>query len=185
MVDRLKIFLNIALLCFSTYSQADSPSNFEDGEHLFRTAGGYGCSTCHGMYAQGGGNVGGNIRGKSLEDINKVLDNEPTMTLLSEVLNSHKRQLLGNYLTALGEIPLVEWIIEDKPSQKIVSIDNGQVSQLVILNKLFEPVDLSISPVNSTSLQISPYETQAFQWTPEPGVIQLKYKQSVLEIHIK
>lgn len=185
MVDRLKIFLSIALLCFSAYSQADSSSDFEDGEHLFRTAGGYGCSTCHGMYAQGGGNVGGNIRGKSLEDINTVLDNEPTMKLLSEVLNSHKRQLLGNYLTTLGELPLVEWIIEDKPNQKIVSIDNGQLSQLVILNKLFEPIELSISPVNPASVQIKPYETQAFQWTPEPGVIQLKFKQSVLEIHIK
>lgn len=38
---------------------------FNAAEQLYQTAGGYGCVACHGQFAQGGGNVGGNIRNHS------------------------------------------------------------------------------------------------------------------------
>ncbi len=183
--------LNNALICSlitltSFVAQAETPPSFEAGEHLFRTAGGYGCSACHGLFANGAGNVGGNIRGKTLEDINHSLANEPTMMLLASALSNGDKENLALYLQTLGKIHLVEWTIEEKPMDFNVSIKPDKPTQLVLFNKTFEAIDLNLSKsITEQSIQLSPYETKALEWTPSIGVIKLNYNQSHLTIDVK
>jgi len=181
-----KLVFAVLLCITSPASLAQERSRFYAGEELFRTAGGYGCSTCHGMFAQGGGNVGGNIRGTTLEDINTRLNNEPTMQLLADALSTEQRELLAFYLGEMGKLQLVEWIIEDKPTEATITIEAEKPSQLVIFNKRFEPVSLTLLSVNpQEKVQINPYETKAYEWKPESGTTQLTYMQNTLTIQIK
>ncbi|MDG3084995.1 hypothetical protein P7F88_02365 [Vibrio hannami] len=180
-----KVYIALAALTFSNISGAESPLSFSQGEELFRTAGGYGCSTCHGLFATGSGNVGGNIRGKTLKEINTVLDTEPTMKLLSEALDEQDRQLLALYLGDLGGIPSIEWVIEDKPTTLTVSIEQGKESELVVFNKVLQTLSLSLPNISTDPLTINPYETKAIRWVPEIGQIQLSYQQNILDIEIK
>jgi hypothetical protein len=174
------------LLFSINFAYADGKSLFERGEHLFRTAGGYGCSICHGMFAQGGGNVGGDVRGKGIDKINIALEKEPTMQLLSSALDLEQRNLLASYLIELGKMPSVEWIIDDKVTFRSVPIKKGTLSQLVLVNKRLETIRLALPFIAESSfIEIKPYETKAVQWTPEEGTIELVYKQSVLDIQIK
>lgn len=181
-----KAIVSMTLLVITTSVTAKTSQAFIDGKQIFRTAGGYGCSTCHGMFAQGGGNVGGNIRGKTLEDINLRLDNEPTMKLLSNALTTDDRRVLAYYLETLGQLPLVEWTIDDKATDVEISINQGVPSQLVIFNKRLEPISLSIAPISgATDITINPYETKAYEWKPKLGVIELSHKQSKIKIHVQ
>jgi hypothetical protein len=183
---RKKYLIYVNALLMSMVTQAKISPSFNDGEELFRTAGGYGCSTCHGLFAQGGGNVGGNIRGKALSDINASLNNEPTMLLLNDVLTTDDRKSLEQYLKELGNMPLVDWTIDNEASEVKISLEKGVPSQLVILNKQIETLKIDISPISDTpEIIINPYETQVYEWTPEPGIIKLNYKQNKIEIHTK
>ena len=182
----MKILLFCSLLFSINFAYADSKTVFEQGEHLFRTAGGYGCSTCHGMFAQGGGNVGGDVRGKGIDKLNRALEKEPTMLLLSNTLNLAQRELLASYLIELGKIPSVEWIIADKVTLNNASIQEGTLSQLVLVNKTLETIKVALPFVAESSfIEIKPYETKAVQWIPKEGTVELVYKQSVLAIEIK
>ncbi|MEZ9946804.1 c-type cytochrome [Vibrio breoganii] len=181
----VKTMVSTAILIICSTAQVNATENLVDGEQIFRTAGGYGCSTCHGLFAHGGGNVGGNIRGKTLQDINSSLEHESTMKLLSDVLTVKDRQALAMYLNTLGNLPLVEWTIDDKETDIEVSIIQGTPSQLVIFNKLFEPLSLTLSPISSAAeITIKPYETVAVEWTPEPGLIELKHENSKMTIYV-
>ncbi|PJC87324.1 hypothetical protein CSW98_05325 [Vibrio sp. HA2012] len=160
--------------------------DFKQAETLFRTAGGYGCVACHGQFAQGGGNIGGNIRNHSLSQINDALQHEPTMQLLNKALSAEDKRLLAGYLQALGQARLVEWTIDSESSYQKVSVDKGIVSQLVILNKTFEPLELSLEFIRpGLSLFVEPYATEAIQWMTKPGVIRLQYKQNILDIDVR
>jgi cytochrome c553 len=181
----IKVIATFTVLAFSSSLAAEPSLSMSKGETLFRTAGGYGCSTCHGMFATGGGNVGGDIRGKTLSDINTVLDTEPTMKLLSEALDASKRELLAFYLVELGKVPSIEWIIEDKPTRQSASLTQGLETELVIFNKRLESITIPLSTVSSDAIVIQPYETKAIRWTPKPGQIQLNYKQNYLDIEFK
>jgi len=181
----VKILLFCSLFFSINFAYADSKTLFEQGEHLFRTAGGYGCSTCHGMFAQGGGNVGGDVRGKGIDKLNSALEKESTMLLLSNALNLEQRELLASYLIELGKIPSVEWIIDDKVTLSNASIKQGSLSQLVLVNKTLETIKVALPFVAQASfIEIKPYETKAVQWMPKEGSIELVYKQSVLAIEI-
>ncbi|UGA56541.1 hypothetical protein [Vibrio sp. VB16] len=172
-----------ALISFSAFSSGkdtsgiptSDSSDFEKGQHLFRTAGGYGCSTCHGLFAQGGGNAGGNIRGKGLDALNLILEKEPTMKLLGPTLTTEDRRLLSIYVGELGTLNLVEWTIEKEEvlqnGEFVANTDN----QLVILNKTFEPVELNLLGfINRNTVSINPYETKAFKWNPDGNALDLK-----------
>ena len=160
-------------------------AKFKQAETLFRTVGGYGCSACHGLFAQGGGNVGGNIRDHSLSQINDALKNEPTMQLLNNALSDGEKYLLAGYLKALGNLQLIEWTIDGDVSYTEVNVDNSNTNQLVILNKTFETLDLTLKPIGSgRALSIEPYETKSYSWTANAGDYRLKYKQHVLDMHV-
>ncbi len=172
----MNVLKNTLLYSFFTLTsfvaQAASEPIFEAGEQLFRTAGGYGCSACHGLFANGGGNIGGNIRGKTLEDINNSLTNEPTMQLLASSLSDNDKENLAFYLKTLGQINLVEWTIEENPMNTTVSVMPDEPAQLVIFNKTFETIDLNLpESIFEHSLQLAPYETKALEWQPNEGVI--------------
>lgn len=163
----------------------DDPT-FKVAEKLFRTAGGYGCVVCHGQFAQGGGNAGGNIRDHSLSQIDYALQNEATMQLLDKALSPDDKMLLAGYLKTLGQFRLVEWTIEGEPSYSKVSLEREVASQLVIFNKTFEPLELSLEAIRSgVNLSVEPYATESFKWTTQPGVIRLQYKQNILDIDIR
>ncbi|WP_165313970.1 c-type cytochrome [Vibrio ziniensis] len=176
----------VSAVSVSAVSETTTSPNINAGEQLFRTAGGYGCIACHGLYANGAGNVGGNIRGKTLDDINHSLANEPTMQLLSSALSNMDRLNLAVYLEALGKISLVEWTIEDKATSSTITIESDTPAQLVIFNKLFEPVELTLPQLTpEQTVQLNPYETKAVDWIPSKGVYTLNYNQSQLTIEIK
>ncbi|WP_228013921.1 c-type cytochrome, partial [Vibrio sp. OPT46] len=73
MLKRSFILAGMFGVSLFTYASEDSISA---GESIFRTVGGYGCIACHGLYGQGGGNVGRNIRGSSLNDLKYSLEHE-------------------------------------------------------------------------------------------------------------
>jgi len=182
----VKILFFCSLLLSINVAYADSKSSFEQGEHLFRTAGGYGCSTCHGMFAQGGGNIGGDVRGKGIDKLNSALEKEPTMLLLSNVLNREQRKLLSSYLIELGKMPSVEWIIDDQVTGNSASIKKGVLSQLILVNKRLETIKVALPFVAKSSfIEIKPYETKTVQWIPKEGTIELVYKQNVQVIQTK
>ncbi|PWI32336.1 hypothetical protein DI392_16845 [Vibrio albus] len=161
-------------------------ADYKKAEKLFRSAGGYGCVACHSQFAQGGGNVGGNIRDHSLGQINYALQNEPTMKLLNNALSPDDKKLLASYLKTLGQFKLVEWTIDGDSSYSKTSLDKGSASQLVISNKTFEPLTLSLEPLgNGGEITVEPYETKSYEWTTEPGVVRLQYRQNILDIDVR
>lgn len=184
-----------ALISFSAFSSGEERSNipvpdssdFEKGQHLFRTAGGYGCSTCHGLFAQGGGNAGGNIRGKGLDALNLILEKEPTMKLLGPTLTAEDRRLLSVYVSELGALNLIEWTVEKEEILQSGVVAANIDNQLVILNKTFEPVELNLlGVVNHNPVSINPYETKAFQWIPDGKSLDLRpsnYERRVQSIN--
>ncbi|UPW18661.1 hypothetical protein M0C34_21005 [Agarivorans sp. TSD2052] len=134
---------------------------------LYRNAGGYGCSACHGKYANGAGNVGGNIRGASLAQLNSALNNEPSMLLLASVLTKQQRRSLSAYLESLGKMHLVEWTISDSFAHSNLNIHIGEPSQLVVKNDTFSSISIDLSPLGAaTTLQVAPLDTEAFTFTP-------------------
>ena len=139
-------------------------------EQLYNTAGGYGCTACHGKYAHGGGYVGGNIRGATREQLDNALQTEPTMLLLAEVLDENKRNLLSSYLTGLAAKPLLEWRIGESAASKTAKVKVGDELQLVIFNGTFERLTLDLSPLGGAqNYQIEAYDTQAINWTAKEG----------------
>jgi cytochrome c553 len=185
-IKHILLTASLGLLSFHAAGQGTAPlgaSAFQEGETIFRTAGGYGCSTCHGMYAHGGGNVGGNIRGKTLEQLNTRLDNEPTMQLLSSVLSPDDRRLLAHYLAELNKYQLIEWVLEESAGNTIGKLESDKPVQLVIFNKLLTPVSLDLSATGQQSpVTIKPYQTRAFNWTSTNAPLVLNYKSNYLTI---
>ncbi len=157
------------------------------GESIFRTTGGYGCIACHGLYAQGGGNVGGNIRGKSLAELKNSLKNEETMQLLDSALSHQEKVSLAHYLESLGKWQLVDWVFEGGTSEISVLIENNVKGQLVVLNKTFEPMSIDLSPLANErlTLNVAPYETKSFEWIPQKGAYALSYGNQIINIDVK
>ncbi|EKO3963992.1 hypothetical protein EI372_04755 [Vibrio fluvialis] len=161
-------------------------AEFQQAQDLFRTVGGYGCTACHGLYAQGGGNVGGNIRDHSLSQINYALKNEPTMKLLNNALSDGDKYALAGYLKTLGKLELIEWMIDGEASYTQVIIDKESYNQMVIFNKTFDSIDLSLMPIgDSHTLSIEPYATESYTWKAKPGEYRLQYKHHVLDMSFR
>ncbi|WP_373938211.1 hypothetical protein L0990_02160 [Vibrio kanaloae] len=180
-------FMLVGMFSVSLFSYA-SEGSISAGESTFRTVGGYGCIACHGLYGQGGGNVGGNIRGKSLNDLKYSLEHEQTMKLLGDALSEQDKINLAEYMEYLGTFQLVDWMYEGtKGALLSVSIDSGKKSQLVVLNKMFESMSIDLSPLagKHLTLRVEPYETQYFEWLPEKGVYELSYGDEAVSINVK
>ncbi|GMM88812.1 hypothetical protein MTsN2n6_17860 [Vibrio fortis] len=180
-------FILASMFSVSLFSYA-SEDSISVGESTFRTVGGYGCIACHGLYGQGGGNVGGNVRGSTLADLEYSLKHENTMKLLGDVLSHQDKVNLANYLEYLGAFQLVDWIYEDFEGSKFFfSIMNGAKSQLVVFNKTFEPMSIDLSSLAGEHLilRVEPYETQLFEWLPEKGVYELNYGNEIINIDVK
>ncbi|WP_299685533.1 cytochrome c [uncultured Vibrio sp.] len=186
MIKRIAMVMSLAMSDMA-FVGASEDAQVVSGEQLFRTAGGYGCATCHGLYAQGGGSVGGNIRGKSIEDIDASLTNEPTMLLLNDILSAENKQDLARYLEMLGDSQLVEWNIETESKQSTATIKKGQQAQLVVVNKSFESVSIDVSGLSPTeqTLVVAPYETKAVNWQPQVGHYQLGFQDDVINILVE
>ncbi|MCO7068022.1 Uncharacterised protein [Vibrio cincinnatiensis] len=185
MLKRLFMLAGMFSVSLFTYASEDSISA---GESTFRTVGGYGCIACHGLYGQGGGNVGGNIRGNSLNDLKYSLEHEQTMKLLGDALSEQDKINLAEYMEYLGTFQLVDWMYEGtKGALLSVSIDSGKKSQLVVLNKMFESMSIDLSPLagKHLTLRVEPYETQYFEWLPEKGVYELSYGDEAVSINVK
>ncbi|USD59000.1 hypothetical protein J4N45_10705 [Vibrio sp. SCSIO 43140] len=175
------------MFSLSLYTYA-SEYTISAGESTFRTIGGYGCIACHGLYGQGGGNVGGNIRGSSLSELKYSLEHEQTMKLLGNALSEQDKINLADYMEYLGTFQLVDWMYEGtKGALLSVSIDSGKKSQLVVLNKTFEAMSIDLSPLagKHLTLRVEPYETQHFEWLPEKGVYELSYGDEAISINVK
>jgi hypothetical protein len=158
------IVLGLFLSVLPGFVMATSP------EQLFKTAGGYGCTACHGKYAHGGGFVGGNIRGATREKLDVAFKTEPTMLLLAKVMDENKRNALIEYLASLSEMQLLEWRIGESTATKVVKAKAGHPVQLVLFNGTFNTLSLDLSPLGATNnYQIKAYDTQAITWAPKAG----------------
>lgn len=155
-------------------------AEFKQAQNLFRTVGGYG------LFAQGGGNVRGNIRDHSLSQINYALQYEPTMKLLNNALSDGDKYALAGYLKALDKLELIEWTIDGEVSYTKVEIDKESDNQLVIFNKTFDSIDLSLITIgNNHTLSIEPYATESYTWKAQPGEYRLQYNQHVLDMSFR
>lgn len=155
------------------------------GQNLYLTIGGYGCAACHGKYANGAGNVGGNIRGASLEQLNHALESEPTMQLLGDALAPEQRVLITHYLASLGAMPLVEWNIGGDTKIRAQQLIPQQLSQLVIKNDTLAVVAVDLSPLElKKTLQIEPLDTQAVQFIAPASSVSLQVEGQVLQLTV-
>ncbi len=176
----------LILSSFNLSAQSSEQSRFDAAAKLYNTIGGYGCATCHGSFAHGGGNVGGNIRGKTLQHIDSSLVEEPTMKLLSNALSDQDKQELAFYLQELDKLTLVEWTIDDKKIEQSQDLEVGKKAQLVVVNKRFESISIDLSSLQTgASMQLEPYQTKSFQWTVDKQDLTLTFKQNRLNIKTK
>lgn len=184
MLKRLFILTGLMSVSLSSYASANSVSA---GESIFRSVGGYGCIACHGLYGQGGGNIGGHVRGNTLEDLEHSLKHEETMKLLGDALSHQDKVNLANYLEYLGTLQLVDWIYEDFQGSQFFSIEDGVKSQLVVFNKTFQSILIDLSPLADEHLilRVEPYETQLFEWLPDKGTYELSYGNEIINIDVK
>lgn len=170
MLMKYKIVMGLLLTVLSTFALAISP------EQLFNTAGGYGCTACHGKYAHGGGFVGGNIREATRKKLDIALETQPTMLLLAAVLDENKRNALIDHLTSLSEMQLLEWRIGESTETKIVKAKAGHSVQLVLFNGTFDTLSLDLSTIEAeNNYQIKAYDTQAITWIPKAGRYPLSF----------
>ena len=155
----MRYLVTLALLLTSAASWAD--------QTLFNNAGGYGCVACHGKYAHGGNNAGGNIRGASLQALNDALANEPTMQLLGPQLSQPQRESLVSYLASLNQYQMVEWRLSNQASTLKANFLPKQPLQLIIFNGTLNTVSLDLSPLGREgNLTIAAYDTQSVEWQP-------------------
>ena len=139
-------------------------------EQIYNTAGGYGCSTCHGKYAHGGGFVGGNIRGATRDQLDNALETEPTMLLLAKILDENKRNSLVDYLATLSEMQLLEWRIGESATTTVMNAKAGKRIQLVLFNSTFKTLSFDFSSIDSLkNYQIEAYDTKAITWISKVG----------------
>jgi hypothetical protein len=170
MLMKYKIAMGLLLTVLSTFAAAISP------EQLFNTAGGYGCTACHGKYAHGGGFVGGNIRETTRKKLDVALETQPTMLLLAEVLDENKRNALIDHLASLSEMQLLEWRIGESTETKVVKAKVGHSVQLVLFNGTFDTLILNLSALGADkNYQIKAYDTQAITWIPKAGRYPLSF----------
>ncbi|MFO6422679.1 c-type cytochrome [Motilimonas sp. KMU-193] len=163
------------LFLLSTPSHAD--------KELYFKAGGYGCAACHGKYANGGNNVGGNIRGADLAKLDRALANEPTMQLLGPTLDEQQRASLVQYLAELDQYQLIEWQLKADSNTVKVTFEQDKPLQLVIFNSTLQAVDLDLTPIGlDSSLTIAAYDTQSVEWqASEPNyTLTINHQQLVL-----
>lgn len=151
------------------------------GRQLYLTAGGYGCVVCHGPVANGAGQVGGNIRGASLEKLNTALAGQPTMQLLTTELGDDDIRELAAYLQSLETIPLIEleyndpvWNIKQSP------VTAGQWIQLVIFNNSFSDLVVNFEAFNLKVQPIQPLDTIVLKWQSKAGSYLLPDGSSLL-----
>jgi len=140
------------------------------GRDLYLTAGGYGCSICHGPVANGGGQAGGPIRGKNREALDKALKEQPTMQLLVDALSEDNIADLSRYLELLAQIPLVElvyndmgWTITQEP------VTRGQTVQIVVFNDSFVDLALDLPALGFAPTTVTPLDTLVLEWVAEAG----------------
>ena len=170
-------------LLASVTAMADGLSQ---GEVLFRQAGGYGCVACHGMYAQGDGQVGGNIRAKTLADINRALREQPSMQGFASELTGADRALLAEYLAELNRYELISWTLGVGEPFQQVKVTADEHYQLVITNKGFEVLTLQLTGLSDPAqVNIAPYQTLAFAWQVKGSYLFLASDQSRLQLTLE
>ncbi len=183
---RVLVALSLSLLGFNSAAQQPSAVALAaSGEHIYQTAGGYGCIACHGLFAHGGGNVGGNIRGANLPQLQQALSNEPTMQLLKDNLSEQDLRQLITYLQQLGSYQLLEWTLGEQASYHKQTIE-AKNAQLVVSNRSFDRAEFSLEGLgHRQSLVLDPYASKALLWQPKPGQYRLQYQQQILDIEVR
>ena len=165
-VNRLKYWLCIITVVSATANAQPLSPELLKGETLFRNAGGYGCQVCHGLYAHGGNQAGGNIRGATELKLIEALSRQPTMHLLTQVLSQSEIRSISNYLQYLGNTPMVELHFKDgKWHVKEEIFQPGDLVQLVIFNESFTQQILDLSAIELGEIPVGAMETIGILWT--------------------
>lgn len=153
----------IMALCSSA---AIAETTVTHGQQVYLSAGGYGCQVCHGQVGHGAGQVGGYIRGASLDELINSLTSQPEMQLLGDVLSANDVQSLSDYLIALGNTPLVTVVYDqDQWIGQHEELTVGQTVQMVIYNSSFESQSIDLTSLGLDVPTIEPLATQVFTWS--------------------
>ncbi len=159
---RLYLTLALATLC-SSFVPADTA--IDQGKQTYETAGGYGCSVCHGIVAHGAGQVGGSIRGAGYDLLVKSLNENEVMQPLKPALNDTELHNISTYLVSLGEQPLIQlsydnnqWFMTHEP------LELGKPAQLVIYNASFDTQELDLTTLGLDRITIDPLSTEVKAW---------------------
>ncbi len=166
-MNRLIAFLYLWLFALNGIA-LDLPDHLKSAENLYRTAGGYGCHLCHGLYGHGANQAGGYIRGANQEILKTALIEQPTMKLLNNVLSDKDMELIANYLIYLGEIPIVSLTVDNMAIGIEVDErrDSEKALQLVLFNAGFSEVTLDLSALGLNTLTIAAQATESLIWSP-------------------
>lgn len=142
-------------------------------------AGGFGCHACHGVYADGGLQVGGNIRGASLVEFERSLHEQPTMRALAAALDADTKVSIVEYLQQLGDLPLLRLHLGQEHWQQ-EPVVAGQWMQILAYNTDLEPVVLDLSDLGLGSVTLRPRAEHSLVWLAQTGQFQLGPYQLVI-----
>lgn len=167
-MSQLKYWLCIITAVSITANAQSLSPDLLKGETLYRNAGGYGCQVCHGLYAHGGNQAGGNIRGATELKLIEALSIQPTMQLLTQELSQVEIHSIANYLRFLGNTPMVELHFKDEKWQVREEIyQPGDPVQLVIFNESFTQQILDLSAIELGKIPVGAMETTGVMWTQQ------------------
>lgn len=158
--------LGLALLSAGSWSQ-ELPFSLP-----YLQAGGFGCHACHGVYADGGMQVGGNIRGASLADLERSLHEQPTMRALAAALDATSKASIVDYLQQLAELPLLRLHLGQEHWQQ-EPVVAGQWMQILVYNAELQPVVLDLSDLGLEKVTLRARAEHSFVWQAQTGSYQL------------
>ena len=136
-----------------------------EGYILYKSAGGYGCHTCHGLAASGYNLAGSDIRGKGSVDYQNSVNSEGVMSALKGAVSVSELEKISQTLAFFNRYPLIRLLLDDngellddhgKMKQEAPVSDNESSGVLIhVINQSLESQVADLSPWGLPSQQMT------------------------------
>ena len=154
--------LTFILALFSASVSAEKLTNImtpteAEGYILYKSAGGYGCHTCHGLAASGYNLAGSDIRGKDSVDYQNSVNSEGVMSALKGAVSVSELEKISQTLAFFNRYPLIRILLDDhgKMKQEAPVSDNESSGVLIhVINQSLESQVADLSPWGLPSLPL-------------------------------
>lgn len=164
----------------------------EKGHNIYLTAGGIGCSTCHGDYAEGDVGIGPYNRGLTEYHVTTALSGIEDMEFLQDELDAEQIKQVAAYLGWLGDLQLIKVLVKrGRYMPDEASVYPGTEVQLVIQNAASTERTFFTENMGFDNMLIAGREDGVVIWTaPETegeftvGCIDCKVKGQFLTIKV-